>query len=379
MKRKIKVMGLIWSMGDGGAERVALNCLEMFQNDEDIDFTLFVYCKPDDSFCNQVIRNQGYAVIYLNHPQSRIRVPYVKRFFNHRIAVKTWSKAVQTFEPDIIHGHIAELLVETLDAMVNNKTPVCFTTVHSNPNRDSGYALRFIRRAFMKENVIPVCLSREQAEMAQKRYGFKRCEIINNGIKFGEIRKRIIHKSEARRRLNIPSDRYVIVGVGRLHPIKNFPLLIDAFAAVLRSRPESLLVIAGSGGKMRSLKAKTRRLGIEAKVLFLGNQRDIMPVYCAADVLGMTSKSEASPLTLLEAQCCGVRCVISSGVPAENIISNRVSQMKENATPQQWAANLLDVGYIGKSVCGEKDYELRTTFNKLKEMYLTYWRMYLNG
>ena len=36
--RKIKVMSLIWSMGDGGAQQVVINYLRDFNNDPDIDF-----------------------------------------------------------------------------------------------------------------------------------------------------------------------------------------------------------------------------------------------------------------------------------------------------------------------------------------------------
>ena len=42
MRRKIKVMHMIWSMGDGGAQQVVINYLRDFNNDPDIEFKKFL-------------------------------------------------------------------------------------------------------------------------------------------------------------------------------------------------------------------------------------------------------------------------------------------------------------------------------------------------
>ena len=44
--KRIKVMSLIWSMGDGGAQQVIINYLRDFCNDPDIEFKVYVYTKP---------------------------------------------------------------------------------------------------------------------------------------------------------------------------------------------------------------------------------------------------------------------------------------------------------------------------------------------
>lgn len=43
MQKKIKVMHMIWSMGDGGAQQVVINYLRDFNNDPDIEIKLYVY------------------------------------------------------------------------------------------------------------------------------------------------------------------------------------------------------------------------------------------------------------------------------------------------------------------------------------------------
>ena len=119
-----------------------------------------------------------------------------------------------------------------------------------------------------------------------------------------------------------------------------------------------------------------KRHGIQDKVKFLGNQSNIIPVYCASDVLGVTSISESASLTLIEAQICGLRCVISSGVPCESIISSFVKQMSYDAEADKWAKALLDEDFIGSPICDEDDYEVHELSKKLKDLYFKYWDEY---
>ena len=82
MKRKIKVLSLIWSMGAGGAQQVLINYLRDFQNDDDIEFKVCVFTKPTTSKYDKEIKEKGYYVEYMNDPQSIVKIPYIKRWFN---------------------------------------------------------------------------------------------------------------------------------------------------------------------------------------------------------------------------------------------------------------------------------------------------------
>ena len=68
MQKKIKVMHMIWSMGDGGAQQVVINYLRDFNNDPDIEIKLYVYTKPTTSKYDLEIKREGYNVVYLNNP-----------------------------------------------------------------------------------------------------------------------------------------------------------------------------------------------------------------------------------------------------------------------------------------------------------------------
>lgn len=374
MNNKIKVMHLIWSMKDGGAQRIVLNYLRDFQNDPDIELKLFVYKEPEGSCYDQEIREKKYNVEYLNNPRSMIRIPIVRWPFNRRVARRTWQKAIREYKPDIVHVHISELLNVTLTPIVKEKVPVRFDTLHSNPKRYSGWTLKIIRWAFLHENVIPICVTKEQAEIAKEHYGIENYEVLYNGIDFKKIRSDEISGHDARRQFGIPEDAFVVLGVGRLTKIKNFPLLFNAFRLLADTNEKAVLVIAGEGEERASLKVLADQLEITDKVFFLGFQERMPPVYKMADVLGMPSISEASPLTLVEAQTLGVRCVISDGVPDESIITDRVCKLAKNADAEQWARALADINYFGEKISEEDEYEVHKVSLQLKEIYRKYWR-----
>ena len=373
---KLKVMHLIWSMKAGGAQQIVLNYLRDFKDDPDIELKLYVYTEPSNSKYDTEIRERGYNVEYLNNPSTRVKLPYIKRWFQRPISKKTWSEAIQKFQPDIVHVHISALLSNTLEPIINANIPIRFDTLHSDPRRYVGKEKKIICKALNEERFIPVCVTKEQVELAKKHYGIKNFELLRNGIDIESIKNRIISKEEARNLLGLPKDAFIIAGVGRLNKVKNFSLLIDSFVEVLKERPNAMLVIAGDGSEKKTLYKQVKKHGIQDKVKFLGNQPNIVPVYCASDVLGITSISESASLTLIEAQICGLRCVISSGVPCESIISPLVKQMSFSDKVDKWAKEFLDKDFIGVTICKKGDYEVHELSKKLKAMYFKYWNEY---
>ena len=373
---KLKVMHLIWSMKAGGAQQIVLNYLRDFKDDPDIELKLYVYTEPSNSKYDTEIRERGYNVEYLNNPSTRVKLPYIKRWFQRPISKKTWSEAIQKFQPDIVHVHISALLSNTLEPIINANIPIRFDTLHSDPRRYVGKEKKIICKAFNEERFIPVCVTKEQVELAKKHYGIKNFELLRNGIDIESIKNRIISKEEARNLLGLPKDAFIIAGVGRLNKVKNFSLLIDSFVEVLKEKPNAILVIAGDGEEKKNLHNQVKKYSIEDKVKFLGQQSNIVPVYCASDVLGVTSISESSSLTLIEAQICGLRSVISSGVPSESIISSLVKQMSPSDGVHMWSRAFLDENFMGEAICKVDDYEVHESSKKLKEIYFKHWNNY---
>jgi glycosyltransferase involved in cell wall biosynthesis len=195
-------------------------------------------------------------------------------------------------------------------------------------------------------------------------------------VDIDKIQKQIVSRKEAREKLGLQQEEFIVLGVGRLNPIKRFDLLIKAFAIMLKKQPNAELLIAGNGKEQKKLVKLVDKMDIADKVIFWGNIDTVTEIYCAADVVAITSKSESSSLVAIEAQACGTRCVMSDGVPSESIISSCSRRMDANATLIDWADALLDNDYRGKPICSALDYEVHVTSDNMKKIYLKYYKEY---
>lgn len=105
----------------------------------------------------------------------------------------------------------------------------------------------------------------------------------------------------------LPAGARVLLFLGRLHPKKGLPALIDAWA-LARATAQAAgwhLVVAGwdQGGHQAQLVAQVERAGLQAQIHFVGPQFGVDKAACygRADAFVLPSFSEGLPMTVLEA------------------------------------------------------------------------------
>lgn len=118
---------------------------------------------------------------------------------------------------------------------------------------------------------------------------------------------------DARLALGVEHGAFVVTFVGRFVPIKNVPLLLEAFALLARGVPCARLLLAGEGPLRPAIEARAHALGLERSVTFLGWRDDLAPVYAASDVVALTSRNEGTPVSLIEAMAAA-RPVVATAV-----------------------------------------------------------------
>lgn len=91
---------------------------------------------------------------------------------------------------------------------------------------------------------------------------------------------------------------------GRLAPVKNYPLFLEAARIVLESEPATF-VIAGDGPERNELGRLASRLGIAERVHFTGWLQNPYPLLASMDVVVLTSIAEGFGLVLVEAMALG--------------------------------------------------------------------------
>ena len=105
-----------------------------------------------------------------------------------------------------------------------------------------------------------------------------------------------------------PGEPPVILGVGRLHPQKDFPTLIRAFAEV-RKVQQARLMILGDGPERQALTTLVSELGLTEDVAFPGFVQNPYAYMAKAAVFVLSSAWEGLSTVLVEAMAVGTPVV----------------------------------------------------------------------
>jgi glycosyltransferase involved in cell wall biosynthesis len=111
----------------------------------------------------------------------------------------------------------------------------------------------------------------------------------------------------ARQALNLPVTATVVGAAARLETVKGIDLLIEAMPRHSRL----MLAIAGDGSQRAALELRVASLGLTDRVRFLGRIDAMETFYPALDRFCLPSRHEGLPLSLLEAQACGIPAVVT--------------------------------------------------------------------
>jgi glycosyltransferase involved in cell wall biosynthesis len=156
-------------------------------------------------------------------------------------------------------------------------------------------------------------------------YGVRRpLQVLPTGIPVGQFENG--NRAAFRARHAIAPEQPVALCVGRVAHEKNIGFLLEVTAQLRHSMPDVLLLIAGDGPALQSLKQQARTLGIEANVRFVGyldRKTELADCYAAADVFAFASKTETQGLVLLEAMTAGLPVYSLSKLGTRDILEPR--------------------------------------------------------
>ena len=196
-----------------------------------------------------------------------------------------------------------------------------------------------------------ICVSCvEEEDQFRRLYGDPRgrLEIIAPGVEHAFFAPG--DRLGARRALGLPSDRPVVLFVGRIQPLKGPDVAIRALAAL--NRPDAqLLIVGGASGVEGDVEtarahALVDELGLHDRVSFVEPQPHhiLSTYYRAADVVLAPSRSESFGLVALEAAACGVPVVASAvGGLLSLIDDGRTGRLIEGRNPVDYACAIAEI------------------------------------
>jgi len=140
---------------------------------------------------------------------------------------------------------------------------------------------------------------------------------VPSGVPTADLRAAAPPRAEARARLGLDPSAFVVVGLGRLIPIKGFDLLVRALPSVIAQIPSARVVLVGEGPERAGLDAIAVSLGVADRLRMTGEIADVTTHLAAADVVAVPSRNEGMGRVIVEAMALGLPVVAAAvgGIP----------------------------------------------------------------
>lgn len=167
-------------------------------------------------------------------------------------------------------------------------------------------------------------------------FGDKLFTIINNGIDTARYAYDEESRLKIRAKYNL-ENKFVIGHVGGFNDVKNQSFLIDILKVLLNNSEKYCLMLVGDGKNQSNIRNKAAQLGVSDSVIFAGVTKDVPEYLSACDLIVMPSLFEGFPLTLVEEQANGLKCICSDTITKDVNLTGNVSFISLNESPEVWA------------------------------------------
>jgi len=343
---KVRVLHVIDSFDLGGGQTALLNLIRATNRER---------------FEPEVACMHGHGVFWDEFAALGIRVHSLSPKKKVPLYLVRLVQLILLRRPVIVHCHlfasnwIAKPLATLLLVRVRINHDQCNDGLrHEKP------LLRWLDAAtnLMSSHICAVSASTRDFLVQREMVDPGRVSLVYNGIDIERFKPR---------GPKVRGGTFMVTGVGRLHPQKNFSLFLDVAADLLKRGFPMRFTLAGTGPEEEILRKRCETLGITRHVQFLGHVKDTASLYAASDVLLMTSKFEGTPLTILEAmgmrlpivapRLDGIGEILKDGVDAMLIDSGKASHYADAI------GRIYKEPEFGKRLATEAEKNVRANFS----------------
>lgn len=339
-----RILHIVGTMDLGGIEQFLMNIYRNIDR-EKVQFDFVVHSYEKNYFEDEIVSLGGklYRIPRKNKNLLTNMIELYKLLSNHK-------------EYQIIHIHNNSATSLT-DLIIAKLIGVKVTIIHSHSTNTSLRKKRLhkIFRGTMKRLADYKFACSDLA--ADWLFGDrKNVHIIKNAI---DTETFIFNKSVRdlyRKKFNIGDNTLVIGHIGSFSYAKNHDYLLSIMSEVASKEQDSKLILVGDGPNRKAIINKIKDLNLESHVTLAGLRNDVPKLLSVMDILVFPSFYEGFPVTLVEAQASGLKCIISDTISQEVVLTNLVERVSLENTPEFWAKLTVD---------NAKNYGRKNTYNQI--------------
>ncbi len=310
----IKLAFLVRSLDYGGAQRQLITLAKALdKNRFDVCVISFYSGQP----LEKELANSGVRFVSLAKRGRWDVIGFLLRLIHH----------VRAIRPDVLHGYldIPNLLALLLRLFVHARV-VWGIRAAEIELRQYDWLLRLasqLERLFARwADLIIVNSIASYEHHVARGFPATKMVIVPNGIDTNVFKPDREAGARVRTEWGIDANTKLIGTVGRLDPVKDLPVFLQAAAIVAGKRNDVRFVCVGSGPASFVLKLQNlaNDLGIADLLFWPGARADINAVYNALDVFCSSSQGESFSNAIAEAMACGVPCVVTDVGDSASIV-----------------------------------------------------------
>ena len=370
MAEPVRVLMLFTILNRGGAETMVMNYYRQIDRTK-VQFDFVVHREERGAYEDEIEQLGGR--IYRMMPLRPWTIPQykcqIRKFFDERPEYR------------IIHGQCSELGYYFYQEAAKRGVPVIIAHAH---NSHADYDLKWPLRTWWKYRMRRYLTHRftcgiEAANWLFGHESAKTAILQRNAIDTESFRFNMEIRRKTRASLGIDDNTLVVGHVGRFEHQKNHPFVLRIFQQLFRQHPNSLLLLIGSGGdKENAVKDFSTKMHLRDSVRFLGSRSDMPQLFSTMDLFLLPSLMEGLPLAIVEAQCSGLPCVVSNGVPKEACMTDLVKRLSLEDNPEQWSETIIRQSTISynRSIYSDQiaqaGYDIRQNTQWLQNLYIQY-------
>ena len=310
------VLYIIWSLTQGGAERVVINLAKGLDKTR---FRPVVCCLNEPGEYAGELESLGIKVISLNK-KPKLDLGIIAKL----------SNVMADERIDIVHTHLWTASFWGRIAARIAHVSVVIVTEH-NLDTWKGIFHRLSDRflSLWTDKIIAVSQSVKRFYVEKIGISQGKIEVIYNGIEIDKF------KSEIRNsKFDGPTTLAII---GRLVEQKGHRYLFEALSS-LNGKYRVKLMVVGDGPIKDNLQSTVAALQLEDKVVFSGFRNDVSQILKSVDILVIPSLREGLPIIALEAMAAGVPVVATNvGGNSEVVIDGVTGLIVEPKNPSALA------------------------------------------
>ena len=371
MSEPIRVLNLFTIMNRGGAETMVMNYYRSIDRTK-VQFDFMVHRQERGAYDDEIEALGG--KIY------RMCPIYPKNFKNYKLMLSKFFDEHPEYQ--IIHSHMSELGYFAFKEAKAHGVKCTICHAHNAPNFKSetlqekakdlmrNYFKHKIRKYTDHMFVCGVDAGKWLFGKTKKR----KFVMMNNAIDAEKFRWNPQKAADVRKDMAL-ENKFVVVHVGRFNAQKNHSFLIDIFKLIYYKNPDAVLLLVGNGELEERTRMKVDSLGLSECVRFMGVRDDVNEILLASDVFLFPSLYEGLPVTLVEAQASGIKCVISDAIPKDCRITKNIDVVPLESTDGAWADEVLkySTGYKRKDTYDaivKKKFDIKENAKWLEEFYI---------